>query len=136
MISVTSDLLTYVPQIDAQHKELFELINKAEVTAMSAENANSKEETENALKFLGEYIIKHFGDEEQLMLKSGYPKYEWHRTWHQWYISEFDGLKAEYAKNGPSKEFTEILNKSVIRWIVKHIKTVDVVLGQHINSKK
>ena len=133
MIIITPDLLTQVPEIDEQHKELIELINKAETIGREM---LTKEEIESTLNFLGAYIRKHFADEEALMLKSGYAKYEWHCAWHQGYIAEFNNLKAEYARNGPSKAFTEILNKSIIRWIVKHIQTVDVVLGQHINAQK
>ncbi|MCL2853568.1 MAG: hypothetical protein FWE20_11180 [Defluviitaleaceae bacterium] len=41
----------------------------------------------------------------------------------------------EYLKNGPSTQLTLRINKSIIEWIVKHIKNVDVDLGKHINSR-
>ena len=96
--------------------------------------ANDKAEIEKALKFLGDYIIKHFSDEEALQRNAGYPKYAWHREQHQLYISEFNKLKTEYRTNGPSVKYALTLNKSIIDWIVKHVRTADVELGKFLNS--
>ena len=133
MIDFTPDLLTNVTAIDDQHKELFNRINA--VVSMGHKSI-SKEETDKTLDMLGNYIVKHFGDEEALQRKYSYPKYEWHHEQHQTYIAEFQKLKAEYDKNGPSVQFTLQLNKSIIGWIVKHIKNVDVELGRFINEHK
>jgi len=133
MIKFTPDLETKVPQIDSQHKELFARIN--DVVAMGVKSA-SKEETDKTFKLLGDYINKHFRDEEELQRKSGYPKYEWHREQHKLYVDSFNKLKLEYAQNGPSTAFTLQLNKSIIDWIVKHIRHVDVELGKFLNENK
>ena len=133
MIAVTPDLLTHVKEIDEQHEKLFDLINAVEA---AGNESYTKEETEKALNFLSAYIIEHFSREEELMRKSDYPEYEWHATWHQGYISKSKSLKEEYDKNGPSEEFTNILQEFIIKWIVTHIRNVDVDLGKHINSQK
>jgi hemerythrin len=117
-----------VQKIDAQHKELVDRLNA--VTAMGTKSV-SKEETQKTLDLLGEYIVKHFGDEEALQKQSGYPKYEWHKGQHQIYIGEFAKLKKEFMANGVSARFTLDLNNSIINWIVRHIKTVDVEFGKH-----
>ena len=132
-MELTPDLLTSIPFIDMQHKDLINRINA--VVALGALSV-SKEETEKTLEFLRMYIDKHFNDEEIIQRQFGYPKYEWHRGQHQYYISECMKLNAEYKKNGPSAQFTLILNKSIIDWIIKHIKTADVELGQYVNSQK
>jgi len=133
MLSVTPDLVTNVKLIDDQHKELFDRINA--VTSMGAASAG-KNETEKTLDMLGAYIVKHFGDEEALQRSSGYPKYDYHRKLHQFYISEYHKMRAEYKANGPSVQFSLQLSKSIIDWIIKHIKNVDRELGMFINSKK
>jgi len=125
MVNFTSDLEAKVANIDQQHKELFKRIN--DVVYLGTKSY-SKEETDKTINLLGEYIIKHFRDEEELRRKYGYPKYEWHR--------EFNKLKVEYTANGPSVNFTLQLNKSIIDWIVKHIRHVDIELGKFINEKK
>ena len=133
MIAITPDLLTYVKVIDEQHEELINLINAVEAAGTAA---NTKEETDKALNFLGAYIVEHFTHEEGLMLQTDYPQYEWHSTWHKGYVSKFNNLKEEYDNNGPSEEFTNILNEFIIKWIVTHIRNVDVDLGKHINAHK
>jgi hemerythrin len=131
MIVLTKDMVVGVAKIDRQHKELIDRLNA--VISMGAKSV-SKEETQKTLDFLGEYIVKHFGDEEILQQQSGYPKYEWHKGQHKFYIDEFQKLKREFAANGVSAKFTLDLNNSVINWIVRHIKTVDVELGKHYQA--
>lgn len=133
MIVLTKDMEVGVPKIDVQHKELIDRLNA--VTAMGTKSV-SREETQKTLDFLGDYIIKHFGDEEALQKQSGYPKYEWHRGQHQLYVTEFQKLKREFQANGISAKFTLDLNNSIINWIVRHIKTVDVELGKYYNATK
>jgi hemerythrin len=128
MITLTSDMATGVTKIDEQHKELVNRINA--VVSMGTQSV-SKEETQKTINFLGEYIIKHFGDEEALQRQCKYPKYEWHKEQHHIYINEFKKLKEEFSANGPSAKFTVSLNTSLINWIVRHIKTVDVELGRY-----
>ena len=132
MITLTKDMLVGVPKIDAQHEELIDRLNK--VTSMGAKSV-SKEETQKTIDLLGEYIVKHFGDEEVLQKQSGYPKYEWHKGQHQIYVGEFQKLKREFASNGISAKFTLDLNNSIINWIVRHIKSVDVEFGKFYRSR-
>jgi hemerythrin len=131
-LKLTSDMLTHVPAIDEQHQELFNRINSLLALGLKA----GKEETEKTLDFLGNYIIKHFGDEEMLHLKSDYPKRTWHHEQHQKYIESFKQLKAEYAQSGASLQFTQRLDKSIIDWIVQHIKSADAEFGKFVNSQK
>ncbi len=95
----------------------------------------SKEETRRTIDFLGEYVIKHFGDEEALQRQSRYGNYESHKKEHQFFINEIKKLKEEFAANGPSAKFSVSLNTSIINWIVKHIKTVDVEFGKYYKTK-
>ena len=133
MIAITPDLLTHVKLIDDQHAQLINLINEVEALDSAS---NTEEGAEKALKFLGDYITMHFSQEERLMQESGYPTYQWHSTWHQGYITKFNNLYDEYKENGPSEEFLHILHEFIIKWIVTHIKNVDVDLGKHINAQK
>ena len=133
MITITKDMETGISKIDAQHKELVDRLNA--VTSMGVKSV-STEETQKTLDFLGDYIVKHFSDEEALQKQSDYPKYDWHKAQHQLFIAEFQKLKKEFAMNGYSPKFTLSLSNSIINWIVKHIKSVDVEFGKHYNSHK
>jgi len=99
MITITKDMEVGVQLIDTQHKELVDRLNA--VVSMGVKSV-SNEETRKTLDLLGDYIVKHFNDEEALQNQSGYPKYEWHKAQHQLYIAEFQKLKKEFATNGHS----------------------------------
>ena len=133
MITLGKDMEVGVAKIDSQHKELIDRINA--VTSMGLKSA-SKEETQKTLNLLGDYIVKHFNDEETLQKQAGFPKYEWHKGQHKTYIGEFEKLKKEFNLNGPSVDFTMALNNSIIGWIVKHIKSADVEFGKFYNAKR
>jgi len=132
MITLSKDMEVGVSEIDAQHRELINRLNA--LTSMGHE-AVSKEETQKTLDFVGEYIVKHFTDEEKLQMQNEYPEYESHKKLHQHYIDEFKKLNEEFKANGHSLKFTMDLNNSLIHWIVKHIKSADVELGRFIKSK-
>jgi hemerythrin len=127
MISLTKEMEVGVAKVDEQHKELVNRINT--VTCMDI-NSISNEEAKKTLNLLGDYIVQHFADEEVLQKQCGYPEYEWHKKQHQIYVNEFNDLKSEFEKNGASAKFCSHLNKSIINWIVNHIKDVDVEFGK------
>jgi hemerythrin len=133
MITLTKDMELGVPEIDSQHQELVNRLNS--VISLGAKSVSS-EETQRTLDFLGEYVIKHFNDEEALQRKSGYPKYEFHREQHQIFIRDYQKLKREFTSGGASVHFTLNLNNSIINWIVRHIKTVDVEFGKYYQSSQ
>jgi hemerythrin len=127
MIALTNDMLTGIEKVDEQHKEL---VNRINAVASMGTSSVSDEETKKTINFLGEYIIKHFSYEESLQRKSHYKEYELHKEQHKIYISEFKKLKEEFAAHGHSPAFTVKLNTSIINWIVKHIKSLDVEFGK------
>ena len=131
MITLSKDLEVGVAKIDSQHKELIDRLNA--VTSMGVRSV-SKEETQKTLDLLEKYIIKHFTDEEALQLQSRYPKYEWHKELHRYYFGEFQKLKNTFATSGYSAKYTLDLSNSIVNWIVKHIKSVDVEMGKHLRS--
>ena len=133
MIVLSKDMEVGVEKIDTQHKELIGRLNA--VVSMGLK-AISKGETQKTLDLLGEYIIKHFTDEESLQRQSNFTKYEWHKGQHQIYIGEFKKLNSEFAANGHSPKFTLDMHNSIIHWIVRHIKSADVELAKHLKTTK
>lgn len=131
MITFTQDMKTGIARIDAQHRELCDRIN-AVITAGA--NAVTKNETEKTLAFLSEYVIRHFSDEEKLQQESRYPEMAAHKAQHQAFIASLKQLSNEFTANGPSAKFTLAVNQSVIDWLVKHIRNVDMKFAQYYNG--
>ena len=132
MLSLTKDMETGVEKIDTQHRELINRINNL---VAAGEKAASKEETQKTIDYLGEYVVKHFSDEEELQIKSKYPKYAEHKAKHTFFIDDFSKLKTEFAGRSNSMEFTMKLNSSLITWIVKHIKGDDTEFGRFYKAQ-
>ena len=133
MITFSKDLEIGVSLIDEQHKNLVDRLNT--ITYMGLKST-LKEETQKTIDLLGEYVIKHFNDEEELQKTSGYPKYELHKEQHKLFIKEFIALKKEFETNGNSTKFTSDLSKSVTLWILRHIQGDDYEFGRFYNKVK
>ena len=132
MIEFTADLMTNIEIIDKQHKALIKCIN--EIVAMGTDAAN-KDAVDRHLLFLGNYVIKHFHDEEQVQIEVGYPQYEQHRQMHQDFVESYKTFLAQYKIDGPSVNFMLQLNRAVVRWILQHIKESDLDLAYYIREK-
>jgi len=133
MMQFTEDMKMGVPHIDSQHKSLIDFANRA--ASLCATNPN-KEEMKECLDFLGDYVVKHFSDEEALQIKSKYPRYKQHKEIHQEFVGVFKSLYAEFEKHGPSGELAYALSVQVSNWIITHIRQEDVVFGRHYTRVK
>jgi hemerythrin len=128
MFQFTNDLKTNILHIDRQHKELVELVNRA--VALGLRNQN-REEMKDCLVFLGEYVVRHFGDEEKLQIESEYPFYLQHKKSHDDFIETFKVMYAGFIKFGPSSKLSYMLSNTVVNWLIKHIKMEDAKFGKH-----
>ena len=133
----TEDLAVGVEKIDAQHKELFEKINDL---VSAVKQSVCKYKIGDVIRFLEDYVVFHFGEEERYMLKFGYPDYQVHKAQHEKFIANFQELKKELPKlEGGSKpgsyDLSVETNKVVVDWILDHIAKVDKRLGVFLKDK-
>jgi hemerythrin len=99
MLVWTDDLLTGYKTIDDQHKELFKKVN-ALLEAMG--QGKGKEQVAEVLGFLSDYVVSHFGTEEQLMQSRKYPGFLSHRLEHTAYTDKLKRLRERFEKEGPA----------------------------------
>jgi methyl-accepting chemotaxis protein len=117
--------------IDRQHKTLFEAINRL-LAAIRKGDAN--EELDKALNFLSNYTVKHFFEEEQIQMQSGYPDYANHHRLHEHFKATVQDLGGELILKGPSENFIDEVQKKIGDWLVTHIKGQDVKLGAYLKE--
>jgi hemerythrin len=132
MLSLTKDMETGVEKIDSQHRELINRINNL---LAAGEKTTSEVETKKTIDYLGEYVVEHFSDEEELQIKSKYPKYAEHKEKHTFFINDFSKMKSEFAGKSNFFEFSMKLNHSLITWIVKHIKGDDAEFANYYKAQ-
>lgn len=131
------DLSVGVEKIDSQHKELF-----ARITDLvnSIKQHTCKYKIGDVVKFLDDYIVFHFGEEEKYMQQFKYPAYSKHRAQHRLFMKNFQGLKNELARleggrKPGSYDLSVETNQVVVDWILDHIMNVDRELGAFLKDK-
>lgn len=131
-IEWTSDLSVGIAEIDRQHQELFRQINRL---LEACHQGTSKETVVEIIRFLGEYVVSHFGAEEKLMLQFSYPDYANHKNHHQQFITSFQELKDKLDSEGAGPHIVILTNRIVVNWLNSHIRNVDKILGDFLKDK-
>jgi hemerythrin len=128
----TENLSVGVELIDTQHRELIHRFGSL-IDACHDRQAENK--ITELLAFLDDYVIFHFGEEQQLMVLYGFSGFESHRTEHDFFIRRLQALKQEVAAKGPTQAVVAQTVRFLLNWIVKHIKSVDVELGAFLKPR-
>jgi hemerythrin len=133
-IRITWDrnLETGDPEIDGQHRELFNRIDK--LLAASREQ-RSRDEVAQTLTFLGDYVVHHFAAEERMMVLADYPEQEAHRAEHARFVQEFGILYREFKAEGPTTFFIIRVGNRVTGWLREHIYRTDRSLVEYLKSR-
>ena len=129
---LTKDLETGVPLIDAQHKSLFDAMNRL---ADACSQGKGRAEAEKILKFLDDYIVKHFNDEQNLHIQYGYPDRMQHRKYHDTFKDSVKKMIDQYKKEGASVTLIGEINQKVGMWLLNHIKREDSKFGAFMREK-
>lgn len=130
-IQWTNDLTVGYGKIDEQHKELFKKVNNL---LEACNQGKGKEEVGNIINFLGDYVVEHFGTEEDIMRKNNYPQYPEQKQQHECFIKSFNDLKSEFESKGGSVLTVLHANKMIVDWLTNHIGRSDKALGTFLNS--
>jgi hemerythrin len=114
-----------LPEIDDQHKALFQIINDLwhAVVAKSAADAIA-----DILRRLEHYAIIHFTAEEALMRCLTYPRLDEHKRAHRLFIDQIGSARRKWADGRPiGLEILDFLNN----WLIDHIMTIDKDYAAH-----
>ena len=129
-MSIWSDsLLIGVARIDHQHKEL---VKKLDDLMEACRKGEGDAEIEKTLRFAVSYVKEHFHDEEELQAQYAYPDMDSHKKLHAEFVMRIIDLVQEFQKSGANIELTTKVNKTLVVWLVNHIRTEDKKLGEHI----
>lgn len=108
-----------IPEIDEQHKRLFDLIAKVFEVAGKKEDFSKVEEIFAELE---KYVVYHFGVEEKIMTQCKYPDLEAHKVEHKKFVAKVLEEK-ERAIN--SKKLSFELMGFLNNWLIHHIQKSD-----------
>lgn len=127
----TPDLAIGVALIDAQHRELFDSVNRL---LDAIEQGRGREEVASLMLFLEDYTANHFGSEEAYMRRFHYPGYPAHKAEHTGFINDFIDLREDLDANGPSADLVAKISRRVCEWLLLHIGRVDKAFAAFLAS--
>lgn len=129
-IEWTEKSMVNIVKVDAQHKKLFEILNR-----LHASVVEGKEQSEliDILDQLIEYTVEHFETEEELFLDHGFPGYEEHKAAHDQLTATAVELQGK-LKGGSATLSFEVLD-FLHDWLMDHTLGLDKEMGPYLNER-
>jgi hemerythrin len=124
-------LLTGHPEIDAQHRALFERLG---ALLDATRERRSRDEVVTLVEFLARYVVEHFEAEEREMERTRYERLLEHRAEHRAFVKELAALRAELEAEGPTVTFVVRIHARVTAWLREHIYRADRRLCEHLRT--
>ena len=118
-----------LPHIDAQHQQLFDLIDELHQAMLAGK---SKEVLGKVLGKLVDYTVKHFGTEEALMRSAHCPTLRDHMREHEQFAAKVKEFERQYREG--KALITVGLMDFLQNWLVNHINAVDKRLASELNA--
>jgi len=124
-----------VPLIDEQHQELFRRVTDF-VTSLRSEGEweTKLSKVNETLTFMKDYVITHFGDEENYQKQIGYPGYEMHREIHQQMMEYVNNVAERYEREGYDEEIIQQFAGKLLAWLINHVAAMDQKIAQYAND--
>lgn len=128
----SSDLAVGYARIDEQHQQLFRHFDEL---VEACRQRQGKEKLKQLLAFLDDYVVSHFGEEETLMKQHGYPGYEEHCAEHGRFKEKLREIERLLHEEGPSINVLVETNETVLRWLIGHIRKIDLQLAAFLQTR-
>ncbi len=129
----TPRLAVGIEAIDQQHQELIRRLNLL-VEAMK--KGKGKDQVEQVLAFLEDYVVIHFKDEETVMQRYHYPREDFgeHRQAHRAFVRQVQQSKTQLAQQGVTLSFVVNLQMTLAEWLIDHIGKTDVAMATYLKT--
>ncbi|GAB6038477.1 hemerythrin family protein [Fundidesulfovibrio butyratiphilus] len=124
----SDDLSIGIPEIDAQHQSLVEMLNSLHDAAENGD-ASAYPATVKKMK---EYAIMHFSTEERHMKRHKYPDLFDHMAEHAFFVSKVKDFTASTAEE---IQMLPAVLDFLKQWLAGHISGVDVKMGHFLRDK-
>ena len=128
MYQFTEDCMTGIFEIDEEHRQLFEIINKAFVLA--GEEQMAVPEAKELLLALKKYAEIHFSHEEEYMEKLNDPELPRQRREHQAFTGKLEEIPLDRLEATDGKQVLKDMLDYLSRWLYHHILGSDIMIGQ------
>ena len=120
----TDDYLTGIALVDAEHKELFRIVDKANQLVKSFDELSGYDSIIEILNELKEYTKEHFSDEEEYMESIKYEGLSAQKRAHEAFIDKLENIDLAQIDANPQEYLQELL-EFLLGWLINHILYTD-----------
>ena len=115
-IDWTEEFSLNIVEIDEQHRQLVEIINKFDEAARQGKGSRIMNEILNSL--IG-YTQEHFNFEEKMMQEADYPNLDLHQSQHRQLLQKIERFQFDFDAGG--RRITAEVREFLRYWLVSHI---------------
>ncbi|OPY31218.1 MAG: hypothetical protein A4E32_01668 [Methanomassiliicoccales archaeon PtaU1.Bin124] len=117
-----------LPEIDDQHKELINILNRLHSAMVEGKG---KVVLKDTLADLADYTVTHFYTEERYMTRYRYPQMGQHRLEHEAFVAKVKKFQEDFDAGNAT--ITIELLRFIKEWLVNHISGTDMAMGHAIS---
>jgi hemerythrin-like metal-binding protein len=121
---------TGITRIDAQHKSLFDAVNRLAASLVSEPKAEGVKES---LDFLAQYTLDHFQAEEHFMHDMAYPDLDSHMAEHARLMNRVEVLQGRLAQG---QTITRDVTTFYAGWLKHHICGTDMAYVRFMKGRQ
>ena len=134
MYQFTEDCRIGIPEIDEEHKKLFQMVNEA--FALLAEPSATVVGVKNLVLALKKYAATHFIHEEAYMDEIKDPELPRQKKEHEQFKEKVNEVDLEALNDENGKEVLTELLEFLSRWLYHHILGSDTMIGKMPGKRK
>ena len=123
----TDEYLTGIDLVDAEHKELFHIVDKANQLVKSFDQLSGYDSIIQILNELKDYTKEHFADEEEYMEGIHYEGLDAQKRAHEAFIDKLENINLDQIDENPQEYLQELL-EFLLGWLINHILHTDKLI--------
>lgn len=128
MYQFTDDCLIGIPEIDAEHRRLFQMINEA--FSLLDDSSSTPILLRNMLVNLKDYAATHFAHEEAYMAQIKDPELPRQQKEHAAFTAKIESIDPASITGDNAPEMFHDLLTYLVRWLYRHILSSDMMIGK------
>lgn len=128
----SADFSVGLPEIDAQHAEIFMRIVKLK---RACEDGSSTDQLAGLLTYLQRYVLEHFDDEEAYQESIGFPGFLEHKRMHAEFGREIERFASRLTAAGATEALGAEINRYMLNWLAVHVVVEDQKYVDHAGGK-
>ena len=128
MYEFTEDCMIHIPQIDEEHRKLFQIINDALSLVKTTEDISGI--AQSLLLHLKDYANTHFAHEEAYMEQIHDPELPLQKKEHAEFAEKINSFILDKSSKEAARASFEELLSYLVRWLYHHILSSDMMIGK------